>query len=345
MDYFHHLESEINSPQGEAPHGEVSKFTFSLGVGSFAIAFATMLFSAHDGFVYRLAEIGKKENSRFVQHSSAETPSSFATSSVNPQGSFLPQQDNANYYASGPDELEIKTRLGQHEVSVTVKVVSAMQLPQDGQVGRQTIEVDLSQPELLVSSEPSRIVITPKNAEIADVLEDTLPAKGMSGNDSQVGGYGDLEMSKQMMGFRFMNYTQPEFEYESASTNPAYQSSSQPVKAAVSLYTPQPKYPGSAVRKQLEAKIEVSFVVNTEGQVEQVEFSEAPNKYFARSIQRALQQWRFTPAERNGEKVESQVTETFTFEEPQKRLMYITGSRFPKVLKIQYLPKDKKNRA
>ena len=112
---------------------------------------------------------------------------------------------------------------------------------------------------------------------------------------------------------------------------------------AEALHSPKPKYPSIAVRKLLEAQVRVSFVVNGSGEVEDIKFADKTNKYFARSIKRTLKKWRFEPAKMNGMEVESVVTRTFSFTEPEKRLLYITGTRFPKVLKDRYLPKD--NRA
>jgi len=76
----------------------------------------------------------------------------------------------------------------------------------------------------------------------------------------------------------------------------------------------EPKYPSSAKRKGLELDVLVSFTIDRNGRVKNIEF-ERKNKvnYFRSSIKDAIEKWRFQPALENGERVESRMSKIFSF--------------------------------
>lgn len=77
----------------------------------------------------------------------------------------------------------------------------------------------------------------------------------------------------------------------------------------VPISTPQPAYPPEARRANASGEVTVSFTVNTDGSVSDVELVSAkPRGMFDRSVQSAVRRWRFQPTDSA-----QTVTRTFTF--------------------------------
>lgn len=77
----------------------------------------------------------------------------------------------------------------------------------------------------------------------------------------------------------------------------------------VPVSTPQPAYPPEARRAGTSGEVTVSFTVNTDGSVSDVELVSAkPRGVFDRSVQGAVRRWRFQPTDSA-----QTVTRTFTF--------------------------------
>jgi periplasmic protein TonB len=67
----------------------------------------------------------------------------------------------------------------------------------------------------------------------------------------------------------------------------------------------QPTYPVDAARKRVEGWVELDFTIGSDGRVKDVSVSRAqPPRIFDREAMRALQQWTFEPALRDGSPVE-----------------------------------------
>lgn len=96
---------------------------------------------------------------------------------------------------------------------------------------------------------------------------------------------------------------------------------------AVLLEGETPAYPRQALRRKITEDVEVSFVVNTQGQVENIAFNGDAHRSFRKSITRALQNWHFAPAQQNGNAVTSQITRIFSFIEPENNNLTTTGTR------------------
>ena len=80
------------------------------------------------------------------------------------------------------------------------------------------------------------------------------------------------------------------------------------------LKSTEPKYPIAAKRKKLEIEMLVNFTIDKQGYVKDINFEYKPKvSYFRTAIRNALSQWRFKPAEENGEAVESNMSKIFSF--------------------------------
>ena len=77
----------------------------------------------------------------------------------------------------------------------------------------------------------------------------------------------------------------------------------------VPISTPQPAYPPEAMRAGTTGEVVISFTVNTDGSVSNVELVSAkPRGVFERNVQSTVRRWRFQPVDSA-----QNVTRTFTF--------------------------------
>ena len=77
----------------------------------------------------------------------------------------------------------------------------------------------------------------------------------------------------------------------------------------VGINTPQPAYPPEARRSGTTGEVVLSFTVNTDGSVSNIDIVSArPRGVFERSAQAAVRRWRFQPIGSP-----QQVTRTFSF--------------------------------
>ncbi|MGJ8693219.1 MAG: M56 family metallopeptidase [Thalassotalea sp.] len=85
-------------------------------------------------------------------------------------------------------------------------------------------------------------------------------------------------------------------------------------KSAEIINLVDPKYPSSAQRKKVEQDLLVNFSISKDGLVKNIQI-EKKNKssYFKNSIIKAMEQWRFQPAQENGKPVESTMSKIFSF--------------------------------
>jgi protein TonB len=82
-----------------------------------------------------------------------------------------------------------------------------------------------------------------------------------------------------------------------------------PGGALVAVSTPQPAYPPEARRAGASGEVTVSFTVNTDGSVDNIDIVSAkPRGMFDRSVQSAVRRWRFQPIG-----APQTITRTFTF--------------------------------
>jgi protein TonB len=78
----------------------------------------------------------------------------------------------------------------------------------------------------------------------------------------------------------------------------------------VAVSTPQPAYPPQAQRSGTKGQVVVSFTVNPDGSVGDINIVSAkPRGVFERNVQAAVKRWRFQPIAGS-----QQVTRTFDFE-------------------------------
>ncbi|MCH2175803.1 MAG: energy transducer TonB [Lentisphaeria bacterium] len=75
-----------------------------------------------------------------------------------------------------------------------------------------------------------------------------------------------------------------------------------------------PRYPRLALRKKQEGHVKISCIVKKNGQLDQLEIIESsPTGVFDAVSLRAFKQWRFTPAQKDGEFVDQKHSITFNF--------------------------------
>jgi protein TonB len=80
------------------------------------------------------------------------------------------------------------------------------------------------------------------------------------------------------------------------------------------LRSVQPQYPPDAVRKRQEGWVELEFTVGADGKVSNVSVAKAqPTRIFDREAIRAMQQWTFRPALREGQAIESRRKQRMEF--------------------------------
>ena len=86
--------------------------------------------------------------------------------------------------------------------------------------------------------------------------------------------------------------------------------------AAKLISSVEPKYPSSAKRKGIELEIMVKFNIDKNGLVKDLQFeskSRSKASYFRNTIRNAMEEWRFLPAKKNGQVVESKMSKIFSF--------------------------------
>ncbi len=92
----------------------------------------------------------------------------------------------------------------------------------------------------------------------------------------------------------------------------------------------EPYYPRQARMRNLEGSVEVEFTVDRNGSVRDIEIlQEEPHGFgFGSQTIRALEEWRFQPFKRGGERIEYRVRTGFDFDSPHD-CKQRTGSRLP----------------
>lgn len=99
--------------------------------------------------------------------------------------------------------------------------------------------------------------------------------------------------------------------------------------------TARPDYPRSAISRNAEADVYVTFVVNENGRVTDIEFDNDVAGFFKRSVRKALNLWRFEPGKVDGRVTQMSISRVFTFSDPnteteQDAKLMVTGSRIAK---------------
>lgn len=78
---------------------------------------------------------------------------------------------------------------------------------------------------------------------------------------------------------------------------------------------PKPTYPPLMVRRGVEARFAVVFVVDTSGQIdrETLELPRVQHEEFTEAVRHVLEKWHFVPAEVGGRRVRERVRHRFSF--------------------------------
>ncbi|MDE3271628.1 M56 family metallopeptidase [Pseudoalteromonas sp. G4] len=93
------------------------------------------------------------------------------------------------------------------------------------------------------------------------------------------------------------------------------------------LESVMPEYPRVFSNLQGQEDISVTFTVDVNGKITDIEYQSGVPRSFKRTISRALQKWRFEPALQGDTKVETKVSKVFSFNDPSQFLRPVTGSR------------------
>lgn len=80
------------------------------------------------------------------------------------------------------------------------------------------------------------------------------------------------------------------------------------------LKSVNPKYPSNAKRKGIETDIQVTFTIDTNGYIRDIQYNgKGKISYFRNSIRSSLEKWRFAPARYNDQAIESTMSKIFSF--------------------------------
>jgi TonB family protein len=83
---------------------------------------------------------------------------------------------------------------------------------------------------------------------------------------------------------------------------------------AKQLKSVDPVYPSLAKRKGIEIEVKVHFTIDEHGQVKNIKFAQRSKvNYFKSAIRAAIRKWRFSPATKNEQAIESQMSKIFSF--------------------------------
>lgn len=88
-----------------------------------------------------------------------------------------------------------------------------------------------------------------------------------------------------------------------------------------------PEHPRMPSSRQNHVDVAVTFTIDEQGHIRDIEYSGNVNSRFKRSIARALKEWRFEPAMKGDEKVSTKMSKIFGFSDPGQYLRPVTGSR------------------
>ena len=84
-------------------------------------------------------------------------------------------------------------------------------------------------------------------------------------------------------------------------------------KNPVPLRRPSPQYPDALRRDRVNGKVLVEIGIDERGRVGETEIVNSSDEAFSKSSLPAVRRWKFEPAERDGEKVESKARQQFDF--------------------------------
>lgn len=83
----------------------------------------------------------------------------------------------------------------------------------------------------------------------------------------------------------------------------------------IPIFRVNPRYPRRALKMNIKGWVKLEFMITKDGGVEDIKVVEAnPPNVFEKSATRALKQWRFKPAEFNGESVEQRAIQVIRYE-------------------------------
>jgi TonB family protein len=106
-------------------------------------------------------------------------------------------------------------------------------------------------------------------------------------------------------------------EMRTAPTGPASTSSDEVAEPAP-LRKVDPKYPPTAVAEHIEGEVILYAVIRRDGSVDSIQVVKGIDQQLDTNAMRALAQWKFRPAERNGEPVDLEAIVHIPFHAPER---------------------------
>jgi len=107
-------------------------------------------------------------------------------------------------------------------------------------------------------------------------------------------------------------------EMRTAPTGPPSTSGGEVAEPAP-LRKVDPKYPPNAVAENIEGEVILYAVIRSDGSVDSIQLVRGIDKQLDTNAMRALAQWKFRPAERNGEPVDLEAIVHIPFHVPERQ--------------------------
>jgi protein TonB len=87
----------------------------------------------------------------------------------------------------------------------------------------------------------------------------------------------------------------------------------QPSKAISVLRNPPPRYPQNLKQKGISGKVVIEATVDTTGKVSNAKILESSDPAFSEAVLKAIRQWMFNPATKDGQPISSKIQVPFSF--------------------------------
>jgi len=234
-----------------------------------------------------------------------------------------PKQNNSTLKAVNPTILSIKTEQNQKQKTVIASLPLAEENPS---TTSRTIDVfTLNNDKPVISKVDKSIEKQSIESTQIDLLANVPPKKSV--------GFINEEKNKSPIN-SIQSYVQElnEFELEN-DQNTVFRTLNSPIDIistedelqlnvqesiksidAILLNSASPIYPNLAKRRGIEMEVKVHFTIDRNGKVKDINF-EQQNKitYFKSAIRSAIRKWRFTPATKNNDIIESKMSKIFSF--------------------------------
>ncbi|GAA0853077.1 TonB family protein [Aliiglaciecola litoralis] len=334
-----------------------------------AISMAVMLFSAHAGYQTRIVDVLHGEVNEPQPLLTLDSESLQALSDNNTEG----EKDTANNTKTQPTAEQANASISGisqsakpgKSIDVNAKdalTLQAAAVPQQPQANSGLAD---QQETLATAIEPQALVKKNTNVDSAQSNQTGLQANAVTAvsidnEATKLGGAELTEVTPATLAAsnaaRFSvisdngqvsKYAIPSVNNKQSDTRLSAVTAASPKNEVknqaelISIVAPslvrnaRPNYPRTAIARNVEADVKVSFIVDKNGRISHIEFEKNVPGYFKRSIRKALKKWRFEPGYIDGKVSEMTLTRIFNFRDPDGEVgedttLKVTGSRLQK---------------